>query len=248
MPLHLHEHYIISFVNNYFNGSCIGGGIPVMRGIGLLGGTFDPIHKGHVHLAQSVRKMMHLAEIHFLPAARPLLRASPRASEAARVHMVQLVVDTQPYFCLDEREIRRGGNSYMIDTLREIRVEFPDTPLCLIIGVDQFSQFDQWKAWQDIPSVSHIVVTTREGFDCKLNPVIKDFLFVHKTDKVEDLQGEVAGKIFMLSLDTLPISSTQIREGITKGEDVSALLPESVAAFIEREGLYNEWLSTVPNN
>lgn len=208
-------------------------------GIGLLGGTFDPIHKGHVHLAQSVYQRLPLAEIRFVPAAHPLLRrVVPQASEAARVHMVQLVVDTQPFFQLDDREIRRGGESYTIDTLRDIRRELPHTPLCLMIGVDQFSQFDQWKAWEDIPSVSHIVVTTREGFECRINPAIKDFLFRYKTDKVEDLQQQVAGKIFMLPLDTLPISSTQIRESIVKGEDVSAWLPASVAAFIEREKMY----------
>ncbi|MDF3055610.1 MAG: nadD [Gammaproteobacteria bacterium] len=208
------------------------------RGIGIFGGTFDPIHLGHIHLANSVYQKLNLAAVHFIPAAHPLLRTPPQASEAQRVRMVQLAVATQPFFSVDDREIRRGGNSYMIDTLVDIRAAFPEAPLCLIIGVDQFSKFDQWKGWLDMPSLSHIVVTTRQGFECVLNSQIKDFLFKHKTDKVRDLQQLTCGKIFLLSLDTLPISSTEIRGKIAKGEDVGPYLPKEVGDFITQCGLY----------
>jgi nicotinate-nucleotide adenylyltransferase len=207
-------------------------------GIGLLGGTFDPIHKGHVHLAQSVYDALNLAAIHFIPAAQPLLRETPQATTLQRLQMVELVTKTQAYFKLDDREIKRGGKSYMIDTLTDIRIEYPCEPLSLIIGVDQFAKFDQWKDWQKIIQLAHIIVTTRAGFEYSVPPEIETFLLQHQTDKVADIHAAVCGRILFLPLDTLLISSTVVRDKIVKGENVADLLPQGVWAYVKENILY----------
>ena len=130
--------------------------------IGLLGGSFDPIHYGHLQLARDALKHLPLAEVRFLPAAQPWQK-SPITAAEHRAQMVQLAIADHPRFTLDMREIERGGVTYTIDTLHALRLALPDHPLVLIMGSDQFARFDTWRDWQQIPELARIAVAQRAG-------------------------------------------------------------------------------------
>lgn len=130
--------------------------------VGILGGSFDPIHIGHLQLARDALAAFSLREVRFVPAAAPWQKGA-LTDAAHRAHMVELAIADEPRFVLDMREIERGGTSYTIDTLRELRAALPQATLVLIIGADQFEHFDTWRAWQDIPSLAVIAVARRAG-------------------------------------------------------------------------------------
>lgn len=130
--------------------------------IGILGGSFDPIHVGHLQLARDAMAAFSLREVRFIPAAAPWQK-SALTDAAHRAHMVELAIAGEPRFTLDMREIERGGTSYTIDTLRELRAALPDARLVLIIGADQFEHFDTWRGWQEISPLATIAVARRAG-------------------------------------------------------------------------------------
>ena len=130
--------------------------------IGVLGGSFDPIHIGHLQLARDALAAFSLREVRFVPAAAPWQKGA-LTDAAHRAHMVELAIADEPRFVLDMREVERGGTSYTIDTLRELRTALPDATLLLIIGADQFEHFDTWRAWQEIATLATIAVARRAG-------------------------------------------------------------------------------------
>ena len=121
-----------------------------MRRIGLLGGTFDPVHNGHIRLAVEMGERLQLDEIHLIPAAVPPLRDQPRVAGSQRLAMLATVIEEFDSFVIDDRELHRDGPSYTIDTLEELRQEHPDDSMSLIIGMDAFLQLEQWHRWKDI--------------------------------------------------------------------------------------------------
>jgi nicotinate-nucleotide adenylyltransferase len=126
--------------------------------IGLLGGTFDPVHNAHLRIALDVLEQLQLAEMRFIPSRQPPHRAQPGASPEQRLAMLQRAVQGQPGFIVDERELRRSGPSYMVDTLCSLRADFSETPLCLLLGLDAFRELHTWYRWQTIPELAHILV------------------------------------------------------------------------------------------
>ena len=130
--------------------------------IGLLGGTFDPIHLGHLHLAQTLLTTLDFQAIHFIPCYQPVHRTTPQASALDRMKMVELAIQAQPGLIADPTEIKRQGPSYMIDTLKTLRAQFPSTPLALIFSSESFEHFFTWKDWQDFLKLCHIVVANRQ--------------------------------------------------------------------------------------
>ncbi|OGT06369.1 MAG: nicotinate (nicotinamide) nucleotide adenylyltransferase [Gammaproteobacteria bacterium GWF2_41_13] len=135
---------------------------PQTQPIGILGGTFDPIHQGHLQIALIALQQLHLQKIHFIPCFQPPHRNQPIASPNDRLAMVKLAIGNNTAFNADDREIKRGNISYTIDTLKSLRQDYPDTPLCLIIGTDAFQELQQWHHWKELIDYAHLVVMYRQ--------------------------------------------------------------------------------------
>ena len=133
--------------------------------IGIFGGTFDPVHYGHLRSALEVKDIFGLSEVRLIPCAQPPHREQPAATALMRLHMLELAIENQPGLIIDTRELNRQGVSYMVDTLKSLRQEFPNEPLLLFIGSDAFNHLKTWHQWQHLFDTAHIVVMTRPGFE-----------------------------------------------------------------------------------
>ena len=206
--------------------------------IGILGGTFDPIHYGHLRPAQEVLRALDLAEIRVIPAANPPHRRPPVATAEQRMRMVELAVAGVPGFTVDDREFRRGGPSYTVLTLESLRREFGERPLCLLMGLDAFECIETWHRWQRLPELAHFIVLTRPGWEFpageRLPPWARDRL-VRETSK---LTQAGAGKIYFQAVTPQDISATRIREALARGEPVEAWLPPAVIEYIRANRVY----------
>ena len=132
--------------------------------MGVFGGTFDPIHYGHLRTAFELMEAVHLSEVRFLPAGTPPHRETPEASAQERLAMVAAAIGGQPGFIVDDRELRREGPSYSVDTLLDLRAEFAHRSICLIVGMDAFLGLPQWYHWREILQLAHVVVAHRPGW------------------------------------------------------------------------------------
>jgi len=194
--------------------------------IGVLGGTFDPVHFGHLRPALEVMQAIGLEQVRFLPNRIPPHRETPWLNADNRLELLKTAIGDQPGFELDQRELQREGHSYMVDTLESLRNDFPSHPVCLILGMDAFLGLKQWHQWQRIPELCHLVVTTRPGFE-----VSGDFIRQLPATLVTDTSGlfEVAaGRILLQSVTQLDISASHIRAMLAKGQSVRYLLPDEV--------------------
>jgi len=214
--------------------------------IGIYGGTFDPIHYGHLRPALDVIDALGIEKCHFIPCSVPHHRALPFASTTQRLEMIAAAIKTEPRFFLDSREIDRNGISYTFDTLKSIHQDvLSNQTLCLILGVDAFLQFEQWHRWQDILNLCHIVVTHRPGWDInmifdsnqistELDSVISSCLV---TDKIE-LSKSQSGKIIFQAVTQLDISATRIRYLLANNNSIRYLLPDDVYTVIKNQKIY----------
>lgn len=212
--------------------------------LGLFGGTFDPVHYGHLRAAEEVRDALDLAELRLVPARDPPHRDTPSASAAQRVAMLKLALAEFPQLVLDTREIDRVGKSYTVDTLRELRGERPGRPLVLVMGVDTFAGLPHWHRWRELPELAHIAVVTRPGTrveDALQGPLAKLWQNRYREDAVQ-LQTAPAGAIFMVSVKPQSISATAIRAALAQGREgiaqVRGLLPAAVLTYIDHHQLY----------
>ncbi len=208
--------------------------------IGVFGGTFDPVHKGHVHLASAFLEQLKLAEVRMLPLNKPPHRNLPIASPSQRYQMLQLALGNHAQLKADDCELQRGGTSYTVDTLKHLRDIYVETPLCLVMGNDNFKTLNRWRQWQNLLDYSHIVIATRPGTNDEINDTeIQTFLDRHSTDSIDDLHQQLAGRIHKLELPMLDISSTQIRNKFKTDPNSGSLLPDKVLDFIHSHHLYN---------
>jgi nicotinate-nucleotide adenylyltransferase len=194
--------------------------------IGVLGGTFDPVHFGHLRPALEVMQAIGLEQVRFVPNRIPPHRETPWLNVENRLELLKTAIDDQPGFELDERELQREGHSYMVDTLESLRTDYPSHPTCLILGMDAFLGIKQWHQWQRIPELCHLVVTTRPGFE-----VSDDFIRQLPATLVTEASGlsdVVAGRILLQSVTQLDISASHIRAMLAKGQSVRYLLPDEV--------------------
>lgn len=209
--------------------------------IGILGGTFDPIHLGHLRTARDILEHLGLEQVRFIPCGIPPHRPHPRATAAQRLAMVRAAIATEPGFVADDREIRREGPSYMIDTLASLRAELGQTQsMGLILGLDAFQSLEAWHRWQELIELAHLIVMTRPGYSDKdiTSPALQKLLQEHRTADREDCNKFVAGRVIFCNVVELDISSTLIREKIKAKQDVSTLLPDSVLELIEQQHIY----------
>lgn len=208
--------------------------------IGVFGGTFDPVHHGHLRPALELLESLQLQEVRMIPCAVPPHRDSPIASEQTRLAMLQLAVVDEPRLVVDEREIRRGGSSYMVDTLRSLRDEKGDVPLCLLLGTDAFLGLPNWHEWRELLTLAHIVVAHRPGWQMEKSEMgeLSGLLDNREVSSVSALSAKPAGHILLQQVTPLAISATGIRRMINEGKSARFLMPDRVWDYIRTNKLY----------
>ena len=211
-----------------------------MSPMGVFGGTFDPIHYGHLRTAFEMLQALRFDEVRFMPCGDPPHRGATYASPAERLQMVTLAVSGQKGFTVDDRELERGGPSYTIDTLLTLRREFPDRSLGLIVGMDAFLGLPGWHHWDEILGVAHIIVAHRPGWKAPDIGVLGELIADFGTHRVDDLHRELHGQIHIHAVTQLEISSTEIRDLVAAGRDPRFLMPDAVRDQIIAGGCYAE--------
>lgn len=206
--------------------------------IGVFGGTFDPIHYGHLRTGYELLKLLELGQVRYLPCAEPAHRGRPVASGKIRLEMVSAALAGQPGLVADDRELRRGGPSYSVDTLIDLRREYPDCPLCLIVGMDAFLGFPAWHRWRELFDLAHVVVARRPGWAAEKPGLLKAVMADRETTNIGDLHQAKAGFIYVHTVTQLEISSTAIRTRAAAGEEPRFLMPDSVCEIIKQSGCY----------
>jgi nicotinate-nucleotide adenylyltransferase len=207
--------------------------------IGLFGGTFDPVHLGHLHAAVSVCDALALPSLHLLLSARPGHRREPFASVEHRWRMLQLACAVDSRLVPDDREIRRARRqhrpSWTVDTLEELRGEHPAEPLVWIVGSDAYAGLLSWHRWRDVLVLAHLVVLTRPGTELVLAPPL---VAVTAERRAATLPQTSGGAIVFLDLPMRPISATEVRAAIAAGLPTGDLLPAAVSTYIAEHDLY----------
>lgn len=215
-----------------------------MNTIGILGGTFNPIHYGHLRLAEELAEDLQMDSIHFIPAANPPHKEAVSISAKHRAAMVDLAIKNNPKFILDSRELHRAGASYTIDTLVSLRSELGNnTSITLLMGSDAFIPFNTWHRWQEILQYCHIALVQRPQANnvmrrMLLPDALETLLQTHYTENSDDLLASAAGYITMRQVTALDISSTAIRDALKHQHSTRYLMPDSVIDYIEKYQLY----------
>lgn len=214
--------------------------------IGVFGGTFDPIHLGHIKPALDVMQRLGLDELRFIPCSIPAHRPLPIANTEQRLAMLHAAIDEHQHCIIDERELNREGTSYMVDTLRSLRVEFKNSSFCLIIGMDAFYGLHQWYQWQDIFKLANCIVTYRPGCEFDLATLPPDLVKVVNENQVNSEEEFIerscteknTGALLFMPVTQLDISATAIRKRIKQHQSISELVPSAVENIIQQQQLY----------
>ena len=215
--------------------------------IGILGGTFDPLHFGHLRLAQELAEGLGLGGVRFIPAGQPPHRGQPFASPQQRLEMVRLGIAGNPLFALDEREIFKTTPSYSVETLLDLRRELGEAQsLCLFMGADAFLGLATWHRWRELFGLAHVVVAQRPGVAgiaraaATLPAELRDELNRRLANEPAALQDAPAGAILVQPVTALDISATQIRSDLAAGRSPRYLLPDAVLDYIQANRLYKD--------
>jgi nicotinate-nucleotide adenylyltransferase len=207
--------------------------------IGLMGGTFNPIHYGHLRPALEVAEKLGLDEVRFIPASQPPLRDVPSVSARHRLNMVELAIQNESRFVLDDRELRRESLSYTVDTLLSLREEFGNTmPLVWMMGMDAYQRFTQWHQWEKILQLAHLLVSHRPNYHSDENLSENNLLTGYHAPRLSLLSDAAAGRIHFMPVTQLDISATLIRENLRKHQSIRYLLPDAVCDYITEKRLY----------
>jgi nicotinate-nucleotide adenylyltransferase len=206
--------------------------------IGLLGGTFDPVHHGHLRIAIECCEVLGLSELRFIPCRQSPLRDMPHADADQRIAMLETALAGEPRFRLDRRELDRPAPSYTVDTLTELRAAVGATPLCLIVGMDAFLGLAAWHRWREVTRLAHLVVARRPGHAPEPQGELAEFAAQARCDSLVALRGKSGGSLFFLDTSRLDISATDLRARIAAGRSIRYLVPDSVAAIIHQHCLY----------
>jgi nicotinate-nucleotide adenylyltransferase len=209
-----------------------------MRPTGIFGGTFDPIHYGHLRTAFEMLQALDFETVRFIPCGDPPHRGTTFADAGLRFRMVEAAIAGQQGFVSDDRELRRDGPSYSVDTLEELRGEFPGRSLSLIVGMDAFLGLPTWYRWDEILDFAHIVVAHRPGWRAPDIGPLGDLIAERGTHRIDDLHNTTHGRIHIHAVTQLEIASTEIRELVAAGRDPRFLMPDAVRDLIEETGVY----------
>ncbi len=206
--------------------------------IGLLGGSFDPVHCGHLRLALEARQELSLDEVRLIPCGIPPHRPPPVASATLRLAMLSAATQEEPGLRVDDREITRPGPSYTIDTLESLRAEFPSTPLCLILGVDAFLGISTWRRWRELLSLAHLAVAHRPGYEINARGEMDELLSQQRVTDAAGLRAHKHGRIILWPIPALDISSSRIRALIAQGKSARYLTPDAVYQMVRARHIY----------
>lgn len=207
--------------------------------IGIFGGTFDPIHFGHLRTVLEVMLGAGLDEVRFIPLNQAVHREQPVIDGASRLRLIKAAIRDQPGFVADDRELLRQGESYTVDTLGSLRQEFSDSSICLIVGGDAFRQFLTWHRPLEILDMANLIVMQRPGHSDFSAPALQTLINERVIDQAEHLRHQPAGRIFFQPVTQLEISATSIRALIASGASPRYLLPEGVMQIIQERNLYS---------
>lgn len=210
--------------------------------IGILGGTFDPIHFGHLRLAEELSQQLDLAEVRFIPSGRPWHRDAPGATPEQRLEMARLAIAGNPRFRLDEREASSGAPGYTVDTLTSLRRELGEAqPLCLLLGADAFLGLASWHRWRELFELAHLAVAQRPGFSLlaeHMESALRGETERRMSSGPQALQAAACGKVLACPITPLDISATHIRSAVKAGQSPRYLLPDAVVDYIQTHHLY----------
>ncbi|RJF37237.1 nicotinate-nucleotide adenylyltransferase [Pseudoalteromonas gelatinilytica] len=206
--------------------------------IAIFGGTFDPIHLGHINMAEQCVQQCQLDTLYFMPCAIPAHKAKPGISDEHRINMLKLAIENNPHFAIDYRELNREGASYSLLSLEELRAENPSAPIMFLIGMDSFNTLDKWFKWQEIVKLCHIVVYQRPGQHCQVDGELAAYKAHAFTKQLSQLQHAPAGKLFFLNGLQVNAASSEIREKLQLNATAAELLPTAVSQYIAQHHLY----------
>lgn len=202
--------------------------------IGIFGGTFDPIHNGHLRTALDVYEALALDELRFIPLGQAVHREQPQTPVSQRLAMLQVAIQGQDGFVVDERELHQQRPSYSLHTLQSLRKELgDDVSLCLLLGRDAFLGFADWFQPEAILKLAHLVVMDRPGHDLPSTGALHDLVRNHQTSNIADLNDKPGGYILFQPVTRLDISSSDIRQRLVAGRSIRYLLPEKVRAVFQ---------------
>ena len=207
--------------------------------VGVFGGTFNPIHYGHLRSALELVERLQLDHLRLMPCSEPPHRGAPDCPAEHRAAMVDLAVAGEPRLRCDRRELGRKGPSYTITSLEELRDELGDgASLCLVMGDDAVAGIVSWHRWRELLDLAHIVVIARPGWSLPEEGEVASWIQAHRASSPEDLRSRTGGRILLEALRPLAISSTEIRGLLATGRSVRYLLPEPVLDYIATHSLY----------
>jgi nicotinate-nucleotide adenylyltransferase len=206
--------------------------------LGIFGGTFDPIHNGHLRCAWELSEQLEMP-IRMIPSCQPVHREQPGAAAEHRLAMLELALAGQDRLVADARELERGGDSYMVDTLESVHTDYPDQTTCLILGMDAFKAIETWYCWQKLFELTHIIVVGRPGEDDRLSDSLALWVEDRRVSDRLGLASANAGKVLNVDVSKLQISASGIRAQIAGGQKPRYLLPVAVMQYIATHQLYS---------
>ncbi len=204
----------------------------------ILGGTFDPVHFGHLRPALDVQQALQIDRVHLLPCRVPPHREMPRLDGQQRLLLLQLAIANEPGLGIDERELHREGPSYMVDTLESLRSEIGERPLCLALGMDALLGLDRWHRWEELLDLCHLVVMQRPGNEWPRDGELAARVARARVSDVQALTDQAAGSVLGVPVTQMAVSSTRIRELLRAGRSARYLMPEAVLQHILQENWY----------
>lgn len=213
--------------------------LSVDRPIGILGGTFDPIHLGHLRMAIELQQSLSLDHVRIIPCYQPVHRKNPEAPAHQRLKMIEIAVQTEPALRVDACEIERKGPSYTIHTLQFLREKFPHQPLSIIMGIDALLSFTSWYQWESILKLSHLIIAYRPNYQLPQTGIVSELLNTHSVTDRHRLREIEGGNILLHPVTSIDISSTDIRKQISQGRNIRYLVPDSVYDFVKKNAIYS---------